>query len=166
MLATLKRLAAAVAPLVLASAIAASAQAAAPLLYVTNQTDNSVLVIDTGSDAKVATLAVASGPAMITAAPGGRHIYITHPEAGQISILDGHRLGVPRLLDVGGAPFGIAVASDGRLFVSDWNRNLLLVLDGETGSKIAEISVGHAPAHVALRPRAGVPSSPIARTTA
>ena len=52
MLATLKRLGAAATTLLLASVVVAPAQAAAPLLYVTNQSDGSVLVIDTATDTK------------------------------------------------------------------------------------------------------------------
>jgi YVTN family beta-propeller protein len=95
------------------------ASAAAPLLYVTNQGEASVLVIDTGNDARVATLSVAAGPAMITAAPNGKHLFITHPEQGKITILDRQSLSAPRVLDISGTPFGIAASGDGRLYVQD-----------------------------------------------
>lgn len=91
---------------------AGDARGAAPLLYVTNQDEGTVLVIDTASDAKMATLQVAPGPAMIAASPGGRHLYITHPESGQISILPGQAIGRPRIVEVSGEPFGIAVSAD------------------------------------------------------
>lgn len=137
--------------LTLAAALATgdSTRAASALLYVTNQKTASIDVIDTGNDAPVATLAVAPGPAMIAASPSGRRLYVTHPESGQLTILDGQALKVPRVIDLTGAPFGVAASADGRVFVSDWNRNLLVVLD-ESGAKLAEIGVGRAPAHVVV----------------
>ena len=136
-------------PVLLACGLAASspglageAKRAAPLLYVTNQRGADVSVIDTATDAQVATLIVAPGPAMIVASPDRNSLYITHPQAGKISILDAHALLAPRLVDVSGSPVGIAVSPDGRLFVTDQDRNLLVVLDGKTGARLAEIEVG------------------------
>jgi YVTN family beta-propeller protein len=139
--------------LVFAAALAGEAKAA-QLLYVVSQDDSTVEVIDTSTDALVATLPVTKGPATIAAAPNGRKLYITHPDAGKLTVLDGASL-APRVVDVGGTPFGVAVAPDGRVFVSDWQRNVLTVLDGTTLSRIAEIPVGRSPAHVAIAPLGG-----------
>ena len=76
---------------VLAASLAGEGRAA-QLLYVVNQDDASVEVIDTTTDALVAMLPVAKGPAIIAAAPNGRKLYITHPDAGKITVLDGASL--------------------------------------------------------------------------
>jgi YVTN family beta-propeller protein len=123
---------------------------AAALLYATDQRDGGILVFDTVTDAAVATLKVAPGPAMIAAEPNGGRLYVTHPEFGKISVIDGGLLGAPKQFEVSGTPFGVAASSDGRLFVTDWNRDLLLVLDGRTGAKIAAIGVGKSPANVVV----------------
>ena len=98
-------------PILLACGLAASipglgaeAKRAAPLLYVTNQGGANVSVIDTATDAQVATLIVAPGPAMIVASPDRNSLYITHPRAGKISILDAHALVAPKLVDISGSP--------------------------------------------------------------
>jgi len=89
---------------------------------------------------------------MIVASPDRNSLYITHPRAGKITILDARALVAPKLVDISGSPIGIAVSPDGRLFVTDQDRNLLVVLDGKTGAKLAEIKVGQAPAAVVVSP--------------
>ena len=150
---------------VLAGAFAGEAKAA-QLLYVVSQDDSTVEVIDTGTDALVATLPVTKGPATIAAAPNGRKLYITHPDAGKLTVLDGASLTPPRVVDVGGTPFGVAVAPDGSVFVSDWQRNVLTVLGGTTLSRIAEIRSGARRPMSPSHRSAGACSSPIARATA
>ena len=121
---------------------------------------------DTSTDALVATLPVAKGPATIAAAPNGRKLYITHPDAGKLTVLDGASLTPPRVVDIKGTPFGVAVAPDGRVFVSDRQRNVVTVLDGNTLSP-SQRSRSGARRRMSPSPRStGACSSPIARATA
>nr|WP_069095623.1 hypothetical protein [Methyloligella halotolerans] len=88
------------------SATARQADGAHPLLYVTNQDAGTVSVVDTMSDRVVSTLDVAPGPAVIAAAPDGKRLFITHPDEGKITVLEGADLRSSRICEVKGEPSG------------------------------------------------------------
>ena len=108
---------------VLAASFAGEAKAA-QFLYVVSQDDSAVEVIDTSTDALVATLPVTKGPATIAAAPNGRKLYITHPDAGKL----------------GRYPEGVVIAPDGsKVYVANWASGDISVLNGETGQELRRI---------------------------
>jgi YVTN family beta-propeller protein len=125
------------------------------LLYAVNQDDATVTVIDTKAEAVVTTFPVTNGPAMIAASPNGRRLYITHPAAAKLTVLDGASLDRPKVVDLKGTPSCVAVAPDGRVFVGDASRDVVSVLDGTPLAEIAEIKVGRVPAQLAISPSAG-----------
>jgi len=75
--------------------------------------------------------------------PDGRRLFTTHPEIGQISVINAATGRVERSLSYPGTPFGIAVDADGRhIFVDDWNRDVVSKINVASGAIITEGSVG------------------------
>lgn len=124
------------------------------LAYVTNQGDDSVSVVDTGSGTVVETLKVGSKPAGVAVAPGGARIYVSNPESRSVSVLErrGARHVVVAEVPAGAGPLGIAVAPDGRVFVADWYGDTVSVLDPLSLRVAAAITVGQSPSGLATDP--------------
>jgi YVTN family beta-propeller protein len=62
--------------------------------------------------------------------------------------------GAPRTMACGGRPYDVAVARGGRqLYVSDWARRALLVLDAESLRVVSRIAVAEHPNQIAVHPR-------------
>ncbi len=118
-------------------------------LYVLSQEAARLQVINVEADAVVASLELARGPAAFAISADGRTAYITHPEGQQISVVDLASLKLSKTIPYPGTPFGIAVDGQGRIYVSDWNRNVLTYIDG---AQAGEIAVGPSPAGIALSP--------------
>lgn len=119
-------------------------------VYVTSQGAGALVALGPGATAAGTPIPVSRSPAQVTAGPGGR-LYLTHPDAGQVTILDAARGSVVRTIPVPGQPFGIAVSADGaNLFVGDWSGNRVLRLSAETGALAASVAVGREPAALIL----------------
>ena len=69
-------------------AMRALAADGATLVFVSNQDDATVSVIDTATDTVVATIPVAFAPACIAVDPKGKTLYVTHPDRGEVSVID------------------------------------------------------------------------------
>ena len=94
-------------------------------------------MIDTSTDALVATLPVTKGPATIAAAPNGRKLYITHPDAGKL----------------GRYPEGVVIAPDGsKAYVANWASGDISVLNGETGQELRRIKASSGARALAIVP--------------
>ena len=78
------------------SALAAQAADGASLVFVSNQDAATVSVIDTATDTVVGSIPVAFAPAGIAADRDGKTVYLTHPERGEISVIDAGRREVVR----------------------------------------------------------------------
>jgi YVTN family beta-propeller protein len=123
---------------------------AACCAFVPLQDDNAVAVIDAKGEV-IAHTPVAKGPAGIAASPDGRFVYVTHPEEGRVTVIDGRNFSVAHEWPFAGTPFGMAASPGGdRLVVSDWSRNVAVLLDARTGARLAETQVGQSPAGVAV----------------
>jgi YVTN family beta-propeller protein len=86
---------------------------AAPIAYVTNSSGNSVSLIDTATEASIATVALPGAPFRIAVHPSGLRALATMAAANRVAVIDAP--GVLRaVLDVGINPHGIAITPDGR----------------------------------------------------
>ncbi len=97
-------------------------------------------------------LTLEAGPASLALSSDGRRAFVTHPEAQKISVVDLAQLTVLEVLPHPGTPFGIATDTRGRLYISDWNRDVLSYVDGTLHDRAGEIVIGRSPAGVALSP--------------
>ena len=121
----------------------------APLL---SQDAGELAVIDTATDTVVKTLTLRQDP---RASP-------SRATAGALSSPTPRRRRSPssisraspfvETLPYPGTPFGIAAGPAGRLYISDWNRDVLTYVEGELRERAGEIVIGRSPAGVALSP--------------
>ncbi|HEY2054808.1 MAG TPA: PKD domain-containing protein, partial [Solirubrobacterales bacterium] len=145
---------------------AASAAAAAPKppVYVANEADNTVSVINTNSDTVTANLAVGSLPQAVAISPDGSTAYVTNQGSGTVSVIDtaenlvGEPITVASHTD--SLPDGIALSPDGStLYVTYGYRpgtsigpGEVAVIDTKTRAVGTPIEVGDEPAGIAVTP--------------
>ena len=87
-------------------------------------------MIDTDSGTVIATIPVALHPAGVAVTPDGSRAYITSPDAQELTRIDGQSLTVTGQLKLGDGPLAIALSpDDGTLYVADWYRNVVHVVD-------------------------------------
>jgi YVTN family beta-propeller protein len=81
--------------------------------YVTNVEDNTVSVIDTASNAVVATIPVGGFPDGVATTPDGTHAYVTNAFDSTVSVIDTASNTAVTTIPVGQDPTGVAITSDG-----------------------------------------------------
>ena len=65
----------------------ATAQAA-PLVYVVNQGDGTISVLDPAGNTVIATIPIGQFPTGIAASPGGRQVYVGNAGSNTVSVID------------------------------------------------------------------------------
>ena len=83
---------------------------AAPFLYVTNFSDNTVSVIDTATNTVVATVAVGNGPEGVAVTPDGTKVYVANASSANVSVIKTATNTVVKTVPVGSEPGAGAVA--------------------------------------------------------
>lgn len=122
-------------------------------VYVTNEGSNTVTVIDTTNDFKIAaTITVGAQPTAVAVRPDGKRVYVTNTGGRSVSVIDpltNKRIGT---ISVGTAPREIAFSPDGKLaFVANYGSGSVSVINTSNGY-VTGIRVGSAPAGVAVTP--------------
>jgi YVTN family beta-propeller protein len=136
----------------LAFALACSALAAGPKVYVGNFKDSTVSVIDTGTGSVVATVPVAAGPHGMGIAPDGRTVYVSGEGSSDVSVIDTATDRVSGTINVGKTPHGIAMAADGRLLlVGIYGEDKVVFVD-TTSQKVVGSAPVPKPHTIAIRP--------------
>lgn len=132
---------------------------AAPFGYVVNHGDATVTVVDTATNAVVATVAVGNQPLAAAVRPAGDRAYVTNQvPAGTVSVIETAINGVVATVTVGARPSGAAVKSPGdRVYVTNRDDKNVSVIDTTTNTVVATIPVGNNPLGVAIDP-AGTPA--------
>jgi YVTN family beta-propeller protein len=127
---------------------------AGPYLYVPNETDITVSVIDTSSDKVVATIPVGGNDADTAAiSPNGAFVYVAS-ESGQVAVISTATNSLVTVIPVPGARFyTVAVSPDGSLvYATNINQNEVTVIDAQTNSVITNIPVATFPYGIAFSP--------------
>ncbi len=132
----------------------ASPAAAAPFAYVTNCCgDQTVSVIDTTTNAVVATVRVGSGAFGVAVAPDGKHVYVTNGGDNTVSVIDTASNTVVATVGVGTYPTGVAVAPDGKhAYVANRGSGDVSVIATANNTVVATVPVGTVPFAVAVTP--------------
>ncbi len=125
---------------------------AAPRVFVTNEGDDTVSVIDPGTNQVVATVPVGKRPRGVGVAPDGSEVYVAISGDNAIAVLDPERLKVLRTFPSGPDPETFAVHPNGNLYISNEEHAKASVYNPKTGELIAEIKVGIEPEGVAISP--------------
>src|SRR6266849_1875745 len=116
--------------------------------YITNQGSNTVSVIDTATDAVIATILVGARAFGVAVSPDGSTVYVTKSFAlppGPISVIDTATNTVIATTGdpIAGGTFGVAVTPDGsKVYVTNGESNTIEVID--------TIRVGFSPIGVAV----------------
>ncbi|HEX2842543.1 YncE family protein [Hyphomicrobium sp.] len=139
---------------ILAACLAITGEAnAKDRIYVLSQSAAALTEIDIETASGIVnSIPLAKAAASLAIAPDKQTAYVTHPDLGQVSVVDLDQSRVAGTLSVGGSPFGVAVTSTGNLFIGDWNGAHITVVDPKGASEPKTVEVGRAPAHLLLTP--------------
>lgn len=122
-------------------------------LWVVNPDSDTVAVIDTATNLRVAELAVGRQPVSVAVAGNGR-IWVVNKAAASLSLINAATLAVERTvaLEPGSQPHGLAFApTAGTAFVALEGSSQLLRLDATTAAQTAALSLPGPVRHVSLR---------------
>lgn len=133
-------------------ALPAGGRAASEHVYILSQAGAAFSALDVRAEKIDWVMTLDKAPAAFTFSTDGRLAYVTHPDLGQVSVVDIAERSVVRRLPVKGSPFGIAVTRTGRLYVGDWNGAHVSILEASGNGAPSVINVGRAPAHILLSP--------------
>jgi PQQ-dependent catabolism-associated beta-propeller protein len=121
-------------------------------VYVAAETSNTVSVIDTAGDSIVSSFLVDVRPRGIAFTPDGREAYVTNEVSGTVSVVDVSTHAVVGSIELPFAskPVGVAVSSDGRVYVASGGQASVFLLARDSRSVVGRIPVGDRPWGVAL----------------
>ncbi|MFB3904038.1 MAG: multiheme c-type cytochrome [Acidobacteriota bacterium] len=122
-------------------------------IYVACEAGNSVIVIDTSGQEKVAEIPVGGQPADVTFSPDGRIAYVSNRLDDNVSVIDVANRKVVRTLAAGDEPHGLLTDRTGRyLFVLNTATDDISVYDTKTYSEMKRLSASRSPWSLALSP--------------
>ena len=128
-----------------------AALAASDLVYVSNETDDTISVIDTATQQVIDTIPVGLRPRGITFTNDYKHLLICASDSNAIQMLDVATGEVVVELPSGDDPEQFALHPNGKwLYIANEDDALATVLDIETQQPIAEINIGVEPEGVAV----------------
>ncbi|MDQ7843629.1 MAG: PxKF domain-containing protein [Armatimonadota bacterium] len=131
----------------------AAAAGAAPFAYVTNSWDHTVSVIDTATNAVVATLAVGRSPWGVVVSGDGTRVYVANQSGNSVSVIDAASRSILTTIPVGSMPYGVALNPAGtRLYVTNFGGNSVSVVDTAANRVVATVAVGIGPRGVEVSP--------------
>ena len=121
-------------------------------LYVANQNDNSLIVYNTGTGARIATISLGpvnlaiGGAAGVVLNHANTKVYVAVQDASTVKIINTATNTITNTIAVGGRPFGLDILpDDSRLYVSCVNANRMDVINTITETNILNIPTGNAP---------------------
>jgi YVTN family beta-propeller protein len=124
-----------------------------PLAYVPNYGDDTLSVIDTGSNTIKATIPVGTNPGGAAVSPAGNYVYVTNYGSNNVSVIDMSTNGVASTIAVGSNPVGVALNPVGSVaYVANYNGNSVSVINTSTNSVVATVPTGTNPAGAAINP--------------
>jgi YVTN family beta-propeller protein len=129
-----------------------SCSADARLVYVTNSGGGTVTVVDAGTGATVAAIAVGDEPVDVAISPDGTRAYVVNKGSNSVSVIDTATQRVIANAAVGREPDGIAISPNGAsAYVSNFGDESVSLISTATESvPIGPIHVGKEPEGVAI----------------
>ena len=121
-------------------------------LYIPNEHDNTLSVINTGTHAVLRTLPGIPRPHALCRSPDGRFVYVSsHSESGGVQVIDTVSDGVVARIQTAAYHMHCAFSPEGRyVFVASHGANAVQIIDGIVREVIATIPVGQAPHNVVV----------------
>jgi YVTN family beta-propeller protein len=115
-------------------------------LWVGQNGDGSISIIDTATNKVKETIKVGEVPIRVKFTPDGRRVLISDAKAGQLIVLDAATRKEIKRMTAAGVPVGILVTPDGRrAFVAAMQANKVLVIDLEKLEVTGAIEPGDGP---------------------
>jgi PQQ-dependent catabolism-associated beta-propeller protein len=137
----------------LASALLCAGPAAAYRIFVSNEKDDTITVLDGASLSILKTVDVGARPRGIVLSHDGKSLYICTSDADHIEVLDLASLTVTRVLPSNPDPEYMAMTHDGKtLYVANEDNSQVSVLDIASSQITSEIEVGVEPEGMAVSP--------------
>ena len=119
-------------------------------IFVTNEKDNTVSVINGATFEVEAEIQIGKRPRGIGMSPDGSEVYVAISEDDAIAVFDPKTLKVLRKFQSGSDPETFAVHPNGNLYISNEDDAKASVYDPLTGKLITDINVGLEPEGVAV----------------
>jgi PQQ-dependent catabolism-associated beta-propeller protein len=134
-------------------AVGLATPASAYRVYVSNEKDNTVTVVDSTTMEVVHTIDVGQRPRGITISHDGKFIYLCASDDDTIEIIDTTTNRIVGSLPSGPDPELFVLSPDGKtLYVANEDDNLVTVIDLDSKSVVAEIPVGVEPEGMGISP--------------
>jgi YVTN family beta-propeller protein len=123
-------------------------------LYVANDLDGTVSVIDTTNNALLTNVLVSSGVTYLDVNPTTNLIYVAGSyNSGQVTVINGADNSILTTISVGQGSYGIAVNQmTNRIYAVNNQDSTVSVIDGSTNTVIATAPVGSGPRYVVVDP--------------
>ncbi len=121
-------------------------------IFVTNEKDNSVSVINGETLEVEKEIGIGNRPRGIGISPDGTEVYVAVSEENSIAVFDPKTLEVLRKFESGSDPETFAVHPNGNIYISNEDDAKASVYNPKTGELLAEIQVGLEPEGVAISP--------------
>ncbi len=121
-------------------------------IFVTNEKDDSVSVIDGKSLEVINTIPIGERPRGIGVSPDGSELYVAVSEESLIKVINTSTLEVIREFSGGSDPEAFAVHPQGNIYISNEDDAKASVINPITGELLTQISVGLEPEGVAASP--------------
>ncbi len=131
------------------SAIAVMADGA--LCLVVNPDSNSLSLVDTSAQEKIAEIPVGLDPRTVAVDDAGERAYVANRGSDSVSVVDLTTHTVITEIPVGHRPYGVVVSPGGdRLYVAEQGADRLIILDTTTFETVNTISVADRPSGLAI----------------
>lgn len=127
-------------------------------LYVTVSNDQGTIhaidVLDTGSNAVIATIPQSGMPMRVAVSPDGRRLFVANHELPFVSVIDAGTNTVIGQVNVKPNPHWVTFSPDGsRAYTANHESDVVSVIDTATLQVLATIPVGTSPHSIAANPR-------------
>ena len=121
---------------------------AGDIAVVTSQNADKVSIVDLNGGRVLSETVIEGGPAPVVYDDRNKIAYVVSAKTGQLSALD-DKGGILWQADLGEGTFGLAVASDGGLFITHWYASKLMRFDARL-TPLWAVQTGKSPAGVAV----------------
>ena len=132
--------------------VSAQAFAATGRIFVSNERDDTVSVIDSASNKVIKTIPIGKRPRGVGIAPDGSEVYVAISGDNAIAVVDPESMTVIRTFESGDDPEAFAVHANGNIYISNEEDAKASVFNPKSGDLVAEIEVGIEPEGVAISP--------------
>ena len=121
--------------------------------YITEQNANTVVVVNTATNAVVGAVAVGGQPATVALGPDGTRAYVTNFASNTVSVINTATNTVVATAATGSGPIGVVVSQDGKYFyIGNFNDGTVTQFSATTNTVLGSIASGTQTGGLAISP--------------